>query len=68
VKKKEFHCKGGQAALVAKSGVPDLGFGWEPTLTTTLTAVVPRHASWEVGVSQAAWRGTTALMYQSRLV
>jgi hypothetical protein len=27
VKGKEFHCRGGQVALVAKSGTPDLGFG-----------------------------------------
>jgi hypothetical protein len=26
VKGKEFHCRGGQAAFMTKSGTPDLGF------------------------------------------
>jgi hypothetical protein len=48
------------ATLVAKSGAPDLGFGWEPTPATTLTIVVPRQVGWKVSVGEVAWRGTTS--------
>jgi hypothetical protein len=45
MKEKEFHYRGRQAAIVAKSGVLDLKFGWKPTPATTLAAVVPCQAS-----------------------
>jgi hypothetical protein len=40
MKEKEFHYRGRQAAIVAKSGVLDLKFGWKPTPATTLAAVL----------------------------
>jgi hypothetical protein len=40
---------------VAKSGIPDLGFGWELTPATTLAVVVPRQVGWKVGVGEFAW-------------
>ena len=45
---------------MAKSSVPDLGFSWEPIPTTILAVVVPRQASWKVGVGEVVWRGTTS--------
>jgi hypothetical protein len=50
---KEFHYNGEQTTLMAKNGALDLGFGWEPTPTTTLAAVVPHQASPKVGVGRA---------------
>jgi hypothetical protein len=48
------------AALIAKSGVLDLEFGWEPTPATTLAAMVPCQGGQKVGVGKFAWRGTTS--------
>ena len=41
IKDKEFHCRWGQVALMAKSSAPDLVFSWEPTPATTLATMVP---------------------------
>jgi hypothetical protein len=62
VKGKEFHCRGRQAALMAKSGMPDLGFGWEPTPTTTLASMGPRQAGREVGVGGLLGRAPLAML------
>jgi hypothetical protein len=46
-------------ALLAKSGTPDLGIGWEPIPATTLAIVVPCQIDRKVGIGKAAWWGTT---------